>query len=450
MELRFATKAQSSLSEQLLSAFQAAFARTEQIFNLITKDAYWMRPIPLRHPINFYEGHLPAFAWNTLFGRVLNVQSFAPRFDSLFARGIDPRDQNAADALSIAEWPDRESVRQYKKLVHEKLFDFLTDEKNLRQPRHPLLHNGEVLWLILEHELMHQETLLYMLHQLPHQAKRKSGHLPGKLERNGKFSAPEPHQVQIPAGIARLGASEHEFPFTWDNESPPHCVQVDAFFIDAFPVTNGQFLEFIEAGGYHNPAFWTPEAWQWKKEQKREHPLFWKRTGNGWAFRDFFEDVPLPLANPVYVTLAEAQAYASFKGQVLPTEAEWHRAAFGDRQTAYPWGDTEPTPAHGNFDFQQWSTVPVGLAPSGASPFGIHDLLGNGWEWTATPFKPFPGFAPSQGYPQYSADFFDGQHYVVKGGSHFTDARLLRRSFRNWFYWHYPYTYATFRCARRS
>jgi formylglycine-generating enzyme required for sulfatase activity len=146
----------------------------------------------------------------------------------------------------------------------------------------------------------------------------------------------------------------------------------------------------------------------------------------------------------------EASAYARWKGKELPSEAQWHRAACGTpegTERAYPWGADAPSSAHGNFDFQRWDPVAVGSYPAGNSAFGVADLVGNGWEWTRTPFEPFPGFQAFSFYPGYSANFFDGKHFVMKGGSSRTAACMLRRSFRNWFQPHYPYVYAKFRCA---
>lgn len=300
---------------------------------------------------------------------------------------------------------------------------------------------------------MHQETLLYMLHQLPHGFKKKSHNY--QLPHDSK--APKPRMVDIPAGEARLGASSGEFDFAWDNELPGYTVKVGAFCMDAYNVTNEQFLAFMEAGGYQCEKFWTPKAWHWLQENGKTHPQHWVRTDSGWRLNSFFEEIPLPLSWPVYVTQAEAAAYARFAGKSLPTEAEWHRAAYGENQAAlFPWGDTHaplgqnPVNFQNNINFQHWTPVPVGSYPQSVSPYGIHDLIGNGWEWTASPFTPFEGFKPSDGYPQYSADFFDGQHYVIKGASCFTASRLLRRSFRNWYYWHYPYMYASFRCVQRN
>ena len=165
-----------------------------------------------------------------------------------------------------------------------------------------------------------------------------------------------------------------------------------------------------------------------------------------------FGEVPLPLDWPVYVSHAEAAAYARWTEKDLPTEAEWHRAALGttaEHERPYPWGSQPPARAFGNFDFHRWDPVSVTAHPAGASAFGVMDLVGNGWEWTSTIFSPFPGFEPFPFYPGYSANFFDGRHYVLKGGSARTAACMLRRSFRNWFQPHYPYVYAKFRCVVR-
>jgi len=164
-----------------------------------------------------------------------------------------------------------------------------------------------------------------------------------------------------------------------------------------------------------------------------------------------FEPIPLPLAWPVYVSHAEAEAYARWRGVRLPTEAEFQRAAYGtpeEDERPFPWGDAPADARHGVFDFTGWDPAPTGSHPDGRSAWGVDDLVGNGWEWTSTPFAPFPGFRAMAAYPEYSADFFDGDHFVMKGASSATARELLRPTFRNWFRARYPYVYATFRCVR--
>jgi formylglycine-generating enzyme required for sulfatase activity len=163
-----------------------------------------------------------------------------------------------------------------------------------------------------------------------------------------------------------------------------------------------------------------------------------------------FDAIALPLDWPVYVSHAEAMAYARWAGKALPTEDQWHRAAYGTAdgtQREYPWGSEAPNSHRGNFDFNSWNPTPVNAFPAGQSAFGVGDMLGNGWEWTSTVFSPFPGFQPFPFYRGYSADFFDGKHFVIKGGSPRTAACMLRPTFRNWFQPNYQYVYAGFRCV---
>jgi iron(II)-dependent oxidoreductase len=256
--------------------------------------------------------------------------------------------------------------------------------------------------------------------------------------------------IKTPAGSATLGLSRADAAFGWDNEYEAHAVHVPAFEIDCYEVTNGQYFDFMAAGGYETRAFWGEDDWEWKSALAISHPVFWTEGRGGWTYRTMFEDIPLPLNSPVYVSYAEATAYARWAGKSLPTEAQWQRAAYGtldSTQRKYPWGNQEPSAKFGNFDFSYWSPTPVNAYPAGRSAFGVQDMVGNGWEWTSSIFAPFSGFEPFPFYPGYSANFFDNQHFVMKGGSTRTAACMLRSTFRNWFQPHYQYVYAGFRCA---
>jgi formylglycine-generating enzyme required for sulfatase activity len=255
--------------------------------------------------------------------------------------------------------------------------------------------------------------------------------------------------VRIPAGTVTMGSDPREG-FGWDNERPPYCAGVEAFVIDVHNVTNAGFMAFVDAGGYHDARWWRPEDWTWVTTERVEHPSFWERHEGAWYWRGMFERVPLPEAWPVYVTWAEAHAYARWRGSRLPTETEFHRAAYGTpdgRERHLPWGEAARGRLPANVDFARWDPEPAGAHADGASAFGVHDLVGNGWEWTSDVFAPFGGFEPMASYPEYSAEFFDGSHFVLKGGSPVTARALLRRGFRNWFRPRYPYVYATFRCV---
>ena len=421
--------------------------RSRRLFDLLDPSVYYSRPISLRNPIVFYEGHLPAFSAIAFLRRALAAPPVDPRLEDLFARGIDPDSEASAVPRSGAAtvWPRREAVLAFGSAVDAAVIEALRTA-DLDDSR-PAARRAEGLFTALEHEAMHQETLLYMWHRLPHEHKKK----PRDLTYEIGGAPPAYRSIAIPRGVATLGADRRRVTFGWDNEFDETRVDVPAFEADAHSVTNADFLAFVEAGGYRTRELWSDEGWEWSRAEQVEHPIFWVRDATGnWSWRGMFEFIPLPLAWPVYVSQAEASAYAKWKGRRLMTESEFHRAAFGTpsgEERELPWGAGIDT-SRGNFDFASWEPVAAGSRPAGASAWGVHDLVGNGWEWTSTVFAPFAGFEPMPSYPEYSAEFFDGQHYVMKGASPGTAKELVRRSFRNWFRANYPYVYAKFRTAK--
>jgi gamma-glutamyl hercynylcysteine S-oxide synthase len=433
---------------ELLERMGEARLRTDELFQIVRPDSLYERPIPERHRIIFYIGHLEAFDWNLLRERVLGVDSFHKEYDRLFAFGIDPVD-GGLPADQPADWPSVAEVHKYVSQVRQRLDAGLADA--LVSDAKPVSEEGYpasvLVQVAIEHRLMHAETLAYMLHQLPLDRKIRQTRGPEVV-----VPTVAPWMIEIPAGPATLGLARGTG-FGWDNEYEAYIANVPGFAIDQYKVTNAEYLEFIAAGGYENRSLWADADWSWKTQHNIEHPAFWIRKGDTWYFRAMFEEVPLPLEWPVYVSQAEASAYARWVGKALPSEAQWHRAAYGapsGGERAYPWGNVAPSSTRGNFDFERWDPTPVGAFPEGKSAFGVTDLLGNGWEWTSSVFAPFPGFRPFSFYQGYSANFFDGQHYVMKGGSSRTAACMLRRSFRNWFQPHYQYVYAGFRCVRNK
>ncbi len=445
-----------------IARYRQTRQRSRALFDLLADEAYYQQPIEARHPIVFYEGHLPAFSFNTLVKRALGGASIDERLERLFARGIDP-DEAASGVQRRETWPSRDEVRAFVQQADRRVVEAL-EHDDLDRPGDPLLDRAEAVFTILEHEAMHHETMLYMWHRLPFGSKR----IPQAYAPVVNGSVPVQEWIAIPGGRATLGVDRGAIPFGWDNEFPASSLSVEAFEIERHDTTNAAFLEFVEAGGYANQRWWRPEDWAWVQSAHVRHPLFWDTDGRNWWWRGMFGRVPLPASWPVYVSQAEATAYARWRGERLPTEAEFQRAAFGDpggsRTSAntpaapaelqrtperqHPWGDASPEPRHGVFDFTSWDPQPAGSHPAGRSAWGVDDLVGNGWEWTSTVFAPFPGFKPMASYPEYSADFFDGSHFVMKGASPATARELLRPTFRNWFRSRYPYVYATFRCAR--
>lgn len=443
----------------LLAWYDRNRARAAQIFDMVADEAYYTRPIALRNPIVFYEGHIPAFSFNTLVKKGLGRPSVDAHLEQLFARGIDPHEttgDRAARGNEADRWPTRAEVRAFAAEADRHVRDAIL-QADIDVPGHPLLDAAEAVYAIIEHEATHLETLLYMWHRLPlSQKHRPDGYQPVVSD-----VVPPSPWIDVPAGRATLGVNRGDVPFSWDNERQAHVVEVPAFRMQQHDVTNAAYLEFVEAGGYRDPQWWRPADWAWVQEEGLAFPVFWEREDDAWYWRGQFDRLPLPLAWPVYVSQAEAHAYATWRGHALPTEAQYQRAAHGTpsgEERWHPWSDeagseSRPSPGeratagHGVFDFTSWDPQPVGSHPAGRSAWGIDDLVGNGWEWTSTPFAPFEGFTPLPSYPEYSAEFFDGEHMVMKGASPATARELLRPSFRNWFRTRYPYVYATFRCV---
>jgi iron(II)-dependent oxidoreductase len=385
----------------LARALSDARKRTDELFGLLRPEAVYDRPIPERHRNIFYLGHLEAFDWNLIGRKTLGMASFHTEFDRLFEFGIDPPVGRLPEDQP-KDWPGREEIGRYNARARESI------DRALAAGDAP-----EEIWHVaIEHRLMHAETFAYMLHNLP--AERK-------IEPPGATPVVEGAPVtagtiEVPGGPATLGR-QHGDGFGWDNEFDEHTVEVGPFAMSRYKVSNGEYLDFVRAGG--------------------EAPHFWVRRGDQWFERTMFGEAPLPLTWPAYVTQRQAADYARWKGKRLPTEAQYHRALNGAGNGAGK--------GAGNCDFRRWDPIPVTAGDS--NPTGFSQLADNGWEWTSTVFEPFPGFKPFPFYPGYSANFFDGDHYVLKGASARTAACFLRSSFRNWFRPDYPYVFAGFRCV---
>ncbi|MBL8727539.1 MAG: SUMF1/EgtB/PvdO family nonheme iron enzyme [Planctomycetes bacterium] len=431
-----------ALRSRLFAELRAARARTDAVFAMLRPEGFYARAIAERHRLIFYLGHLEVFDWNLLVRDCLGRPSRHREWEQLFAFGIDPVDgELPTDAPE--DWPTIADVRAFG---DERRAD--VDRALAQAPLRDWLADGWAWHMAIEHRAMHAETLAYLVHRLPLQHL-----LPGPVPQDPRTPAPAHELVAIPAGCARLGRSRAQHPHDgWDNEYDAHDVEVPAFHIERHAVTNADWLEFVDAGGYEDPELWHDADWAWRQRAGIDRPAGWSGDRRALQLRTMFGTVPLPMAWPVYVSHAEASAFARFRGLRLPSEAEWHRAALGTAagtQREYPWGDAAPRPGHhGNFGFASWDPVAVDAHPHGQSAFGVHGLCGNGWQWTSTVFAPFAGFEPLPFYRGYSADFFDGRHFVMKGGSAVTATRFLRRSFRNWFQPHYQHVFAGFRCAR--
>ncbi|WP_250008344.1 ergothioneine biosynthesis protein EgtB [Actinoplanes sp. M2I2] len=345
------------------------------------------------------------------------------------------RDRTALPLLNPAE------ARRYVAQVRDKALDVL-DRARLDQGRR-LVADGFAFGMIVQHEQQHDETML-ATHQLRSGAPVLAAAPP-----------PEPPavvsgEVLVPGGPFTMGTDTE--PWALDNERPAHRVEVAAFHIDRAAVTNAEYAAFIDAGGYDDPRWWSAAGWDHRQAAGLTAPAHWRRDGAGWAATTFGRTAPIAPGEPVvHVCFHEAEAYASWAGKRLPTEAEWEKAARFDpatgRSRRFPWGDEPPAPRHANLGQRHLRPAAAGAFPEGASPLGVHQLMGDVWEWTSTDFHGYPGFAAFP-YREYSEVFFGPDHKVLRGGSFGTDDSAVRGTFRNWDYPIRRQIFSGFRCAR--
>jgi gamma-glutamyl hercynylcysteine S-oxide synthase len=361
---------------------------------------------PIVSPLVWDLAHIGWFEELWLTRRVAGEQAADGRFDDLYDAFRHERSERGS--LPILR---PEQAREFLADVRRRALDAL-DRVDL-DPADPLLSDGFVYGLVLQHELQHQETMLQTL-QL------SRGEYPTPAH-DDPSPAPEPEEVLVPACSFSCGTSAA--PWAYDNERPEHMVDLPAFAIERYPVTNGRYVEFVEDGGYRDRRYWSAEGWAWRSDENAEAPLSWERSGSEWHRRRFGRLEPLPPAEPVqHVSFFEAEAIAAWAGKRLPTEAEWERAAQG----ASPAG-----PGTANLGREAFGPLPV--APRATSDAGCECMLGDVWEWTSTPFAGFPGFSAFP-YAEYSEVFFGDEYRVLRGGSWATDPLVARITFRNWDY----------------
>ncbi len=344
-------------------------------------------------------------------------------------------DRPALPLLSPAE------ARSYVREVREKAFDVL---ERVPLGGRRLTEQAFAFGMVTQHEQQHDETML-ATHQLRQgdpvlHAPEPPPARPGAL----------PAEVLVPGGAFTMGTSAE--PWALDNERPAHEIAVDAYWMDTTPVTSGAYAAFLDSGGYDDERWWSPAGWAYRTENGITAPRFWKREQDGWWRTRFGVYERITAAEPVvHVSYFEAEAYAAWAGRRLPTEAEWEKAARFDpasgRSRRFPWGDEEPGAEHANLGQRHLRPAPAGAYPAGASPTGVHQLIGDVWEWTSTDLHGYPGFAAFP-YQEYSEVFFGPEYKVLRGGSFGTDAAAIRGTFRNWDYPIRRQIFAGFRTAR--
>ncbi|MEB3311910.1 MAG: SUMF1/EgtB/PvdO family nonheme iron enzyme [Snowella sp.] len=400
----------------IAQALDACRLETLALFKNLDTELFCCQIHPDFSPIGWHLGHIAFTEAYWILEQCQGAEALFPQYRRLLtADGLPKRDRQ--------HLPTFEIIQDYLQTVRQKILAYLDNA--------PLEKQERLWWWLIQHETQHRETISFLL-ELWRWQQGTQVQIP--LISSSPLTI-EPNLIEIPAGECILGSDRLQ---AQDNERVAHRVYLDSYQIDQYPVTNGQYLAFIETGGYDNPSYWSPAGWQWRIEQNITQPLYW-RADRAW------------MNHPVCgVSYYEAEAYAQFVGKRLPTEAEWEKAASWDEsdqeQRLYPWGDQFPDSAFCNHNYLLGQTSPVNHYPAGKSDYGCYDMLGNVWEWTASWFAPYGQFQPYP-YPGYSQVYFDQQHRGLRGGSWATGPWGLRNSFRNWYHPWVRQILVGFRCA---
>ncbi len=447
------------LNTLMADRLEAARRRSLDLLAPVPDDGLVRQHSPLMSPLVWDLAHVGNYEEQWLL-RALGGRAVGERWDSVYDAFRHPRrDRPSLPMMGPAE------ARSYVAVVRGEVLDLLerlpldstpapttvhrarADGSSPSQSHPPpateLVPGAFVHGMVVQHEHQHIETMLATLNlaQVP-DWQPAAPDSPSGVGVSG--------EVLVDGGPFVMGTDAE--PWAYDNERPAHVVDLAAFRIDAAPVTNGDYLSFVESRGYHDPRWWSPAGWAWREESGLTHPGGWSREGPGsWSQTRFGCRQDLVLAEPVeHVCWYEADAFARWCGKRLPTEAEWEKAASwgpDGRKRAYPWGGDEPTPARANLGQRHLGPAPVGAYPGGTSPWGCHQMIGDVWEWTASDFLPHPGFA-SFPYREYSEVFYGHQYKVLRGGSWATHPTAVRTTFRNWDYPIRRQIFSGFRCAR--
>ncbi|MEU4092172.1 ergothioneine biosynthesis protein EgtB [Streptomyces sp. NPDC026673] len=427
-----------ALRRRALAALTTARDRTRALTTCVDDSELTAQHSPLMSPLVWDLAHIGNQEEQWLLRNVGGREALRPDIDPIYDAFEHPRSERPTLPLL----PPAEA-HAYAADVRGRVLDILE-----RAPLHgsPLTDAAFAFGMIAQHEQQHDETML-ITHQLRHG--------PAVLTAPPPPAAPAdtallPAEVLVPGGPFTMGTSAE--PWALDNERPAHTREVAPFFIDTVPVSNGAYIAFLEDGGYEDERWWTPAGWAHVREHGLFAPLFWRHEGGVWLRRRFGATEPVPRDEPVlHVCWYEADAYARWAGRRLPTETEWEKAARHDpatgRSRRYPWGDADPGHEHANLGQRHLQPAPVGSYPAGASPLGVRQLVGDVWEWTASDFLPYPGFAPFP-YKEYSEVFFGPDHKVLRGGSFAVDQVACRGTFRNWDYPIRRQIFSGFRTAR--
>ena len=425
--------------EEIRGYFHKTYTLDEKLYDtLATDQAFYLRPEPLRHPLVFYLGHTAAFYINKLIIAKIIDQRINPEFESMFAIGVDEMSWDDLDD-SHYDWPRVAEVKAYRDKVREAV-DRVIRTLPLTLP----INWNNPFWAIMmgiEHQRIHLETSSVIIRRLPIEQVRQ---LPLWHICTETGIAPRNNLLPVPGGQVVLGKSKDHPLYGWDNEFGRHAFDVWDFSASQYLVSNHEYLDFVEDGGYAREEYWSNEGRQWVQYAHPRHPLFWIKTEKGYRFRTMAQVIEMPWDWPVEVNYLEAKAFCNWlssktgKKLRLPTEEEWYRLRDLHNIPDQPYWDKAP----GNINLEHWaSSCPVNRFRFGQ----FYDIIGNVWQWTETPISGFKGFEVHPYYDDFSTPTFDTQHNLIKGGSWISTGneatRDSRYAFRRHFFQHAGFRY---------
>jgi 5-histidylcysteine sulfoxide synthase len=437
-------KLDNCTKETILNYFENSWQLEDILFkSLSDRDTFYLNPDPLRNPLIFYLGHSAVFYINKLIRVNLWEKRINSDYEILFEIGVDPQTpEELKIAIANIKWPQVEEVWQYRNKAHEVISEVIQ-----KTPLNLPIYQNHPLWALLmgiEHQRIHFETSSMLIRQLPvERVKRPQG-----WQYAPSYSQISPNKMsEVSGGIVEVGKPEDSPIYGWDSEYGYRQVQVNSFLVSKYLITNGEFREFVNKGGYENQAYWDEEAWNWKTKYNVNHPKFWLPDNSSYKYRAMFDEIELPLDWPVEVNHYEAIAYCRAQGEGirLMSEAEWHLATYGSDVNGKSYG--EDTVDNYNLNLKFGSPSPVSMLENAQTSSGIYDLRGNVWEWLADNFAPLSGFKPHFLYEDNSAPFFDNKHKMMLGGAWVTNGTEALKFYRNWFR-PYFYQHAGFRIAQ--
>jgi iron(II)-dependent oxidoreductase len=411
--------------------------RTLLVISRLSDEDLHRQHDPLMSPIIWDVGHIAHFEelWLT---RNLSGPIEFSEMPGIYNPFEHPRSERASLPLPTLEEMLRR-LGEIRARVLEQLDALEWDGDN------PLLRDGFVYNMVLQHEYQHNETILQTL-----QLKLGAPYAAPRVSSDRERIPVSTEMVHFPGGKVTIGTDDASA--AYDNERPKHEVTLRPFLIDRAPVTNGRYLEFMDDAGYTRQELWSEGGRRWLTESRAVAPKYWKREGRTWTERVMDLSRAVDPARPVcHVCYYEAEAFARWNGKRLPTEVEWEAAASwdpaGNAAREFPWGDRIEGSRQANVDQLAFDTAPIGAFPVNVSPSGCYGMIGDVWEWTSSDFTGYPGFR-SFPYKEYSEEFFGADYKVLRGGSWATRPGAIRNTFRNWDYPIRRQIFSGFRCAR--